>query len=107
MEYFAALATVTLVILVLAVVLFRLTRDPGILAGIGALYYWSLFGAWYVIIDKTGGFSGKAYHYLEYKMFPVALDGNSIDAIGNLITESIGVIDGVTRTTTCVAVSIG
>jgi len=35
------------------------------------------------------------------------VDGPSIDVIGQLVTESIGKIDGVTRTTTCVAVSIG
>jgi len=40
------------------------------------LYYWSLFGAWYLVIDKTGGFSGKSYHYLEQKLFPIALDGD-------------------------------
>ena len=39
--------------------------------------------------------------------FIAVVDGNSLDAIGNLVTEAIGVIDGVTRTTTCVAVSIG
>ena len=44
------------------------------LVGIAALYYWSLYGAWYIVIDKTGGFSGKNYQYLEGKMFPIALD---------------------------------
>jgi DNA-binding Lrp family transcriptional regulator len=39
--------------------------------------------------------------------FIAVVDGNTLDAIGNLVTESIGVVDGVTRTTTCVAVSIG
>jgi len=39
--------------------------------------------------------------------FIAVVDGASLDAIGNLVTESIGTIDGVTRTTTCVAVSIG
>jgi DNA-binding Lrp family transcriptional regulator len=39
--------------------------------------------------------------------FIAVVDGASLDAIGNLVTESIGVIDGVTRTTTCVAVAIG
>ena len=38
--------------------------------------------------------------------FIVVVDGASLDAIGNLVTESIGTIDGVTRTTTCVAVSL-
>ena len=39
--------------------------------------------------------------------FIAVVDGSTLDAIGNLVTESIGTIDGVTRTTTCVAVSIG
>jgi DNA-binding Lrp family transcriptional regulator len=39
--------------------------------------------------------------------FIAVVDGLSLDAIGNLVTESIGTIDGVTRTTTCVAVAIG
>lgn len=39
--------------------------------------------------------------------FIAVVDGLSLDAIGNLVTESIGIIDGVTRTTTCVAVAIG
>jgi DNA-binding Lrp family transcriptional regulator len=39
--------------------------------------------------------------------FIVVVDGASLDAIGNLVTESLGTIDGVTRTTTCVAVAIG
>jgi DNA-binding Lrp family transcriptional regulator len=39
--------------------------------------------------------------------FIAVVDGQSLDSIGNLVTESIGTIDGVTRTTTCVAVAIG
>ena len=39
--------------------------------------------------------------------FIAVVDGGSLDAIGTLVTESIGTIDGITRTTTCVAVSIG
>ncbi len=38
--------------------------------------------------------------------FIVVMDGQSLDAIGQVVTDSIGVVDGVTRTTTCVAVSI-
>ena len=76
MEFFALLTVITLVIAWLALALFRRHRDTGILVGIAALYYWSLFGAWYIIIDKTGGFSGKNYHYLEYKLFPISLDSD-------------------------------
>lgn len=81
MEYFAVLATATLLIGVLAFAVFRKSRDAGTLVGTAALYYWSLFGAWYVVIDKTGGFSGKHYQYLEKKMFPIALDVDYMTAI--------------------------
>jgi uncharacterized protein YeaO (DUF488 family) len=39
--------------------------------------------------------------------FIAVVEGPTLDAIGRLVTDEIGVIDGVTRTTTCVAVSIG
>src|SRR5271163_2995337 len=76
MEFFALLAVATAVIAVLAFAIYRKRGDLGFLVGIGALYYWTLYGAWYIVIDKTGGFSGKNYHYLELKMFPIHLDGN-------------------------------
>ena len=75
MEYFTLLGASTLVIALLALALYRQRRDLGVVVGIAALYYWSLYGAWSIIIDKTGGFSGQHYQYLEYKMFPIALDG--------------------------------
>src|ERR1700736_86250 len=76
MEYFALLVVATVMIVVLAAALYRRRRDPGTLVGIAVLYYWSLFGAWYIVIDETGGFSGKNYQYLEGKLFPIALDQN-------------------------------
>jgi DNA-binding Lrp family transcriptional regulator len=39
--------------------------------------------------------------------FIAVVEGPTLDEIGRLVTDEIGVIDGVTRTTTCVAVSIG
>ena len=39
--------------------------------------------------------------------FIAIVEGPSLDAIGRLVTDGIGTIDGVTRTTTCVAVAIG
>ncbi len=39
--------------------------------------------------------------------FIAVVDGQSLDSIGSLVTDSIGIIDGVTRTTTCVAVTVG
>src|SRR6202049_4840156 len=75
MEYFTLLGASTLVIAGLAAALYVQRRDVGIVVGIAALYYWSLYGAWSIVIDKTGGFSGQHYQYLESKMFPIALDG--------------------------------
>jgi hypothetical protein len=76
MEYFALLTVATIMIAALAFALFHKRHDYGVLVGVAALYYWSLFGAWYLVIDKTGGFSGKNYHYLEQKLFPISLDGD-------------------------------
>src|ERR1041385_4013748 len=82
MEYFALLTVATVIIVVLAAVLYRKRGDAGTLIGIGALYYWSLFGAWFLVIDKTGGFSGKNYQYLEGKLFPISLDHDYLLALG-------------------------
>ncbi len=81
MEFFVLLTGATVAIAVLAGAVYRRCRDVGTLVGIAALYYWSLFGAWYIVIDKTGGFSGKNYQYLEGKLFPIALDQNYLLAL--------------------------
>ena len=81
MPYYTALTTATVIIAVLAFAVYRRSRDLGTLVGTAALYYWSLYGAWYVVLDKRGGFSGKSYHYLERKMFPVALDNHYLVTI--------------------------
>jgi DNA-binding Lrp family transcriptional regulator len=39
--------------------------------------------------------------------FIAQIEGPTLDAIGRLVTDEIGAIDGVTRTTTCVAIAIG
>jgi len=38
--------------------------------------------------------------------FIAVVEGPSLDAIGRLVTDDIGTIDGVTRTTTCVTVTM-
>ncbi|MFQ5897560.1 MAG: Lrp/AsnC ligand binding domain-containing protein [Candidatus Methylomirabilia bacterium] len=38
--------------------------------------------------------------------FIAVVEGPSLDAIGQMVTEAIGVIEGVIRTTTCVAIAI-
>ena len=81
MEYLALLTTATLIVLVLTLALYRKTGDMGVLVGMAALYYWSLFGAWFVILDKSGGSALRFYAYLELKMFRVALDRNYMLAL--------------------------
>ena len=61
------LTAATVVIAVLMFALYRQRRDMGVVVGAVALYYWSLYGAWSIVIDKTGGFSGQHYQYLESK----------------------------------------
>ena len=39
--------------------------------------------------------------------FIAQVEGATLDGIGQLVTDQIGVIDGVTRTTTCVDIAIG
>src|SRR5262245_13865706 len=38
--------------------------------------------------------------------FIAVVEGSTLDAVGRLVTDEIGSIDGVTRTTTCLAVAI-
>jgi DNA-binding Lrp family transcriptional regulator len=38
--------------------------------------------------------------------FIAVIEGPTLDAVGRLVTDDIGSIDGVTRTTTCMAVSL-
>jgi len=39
--------------------------------------------------------------------FIAVVEGPTLDAVGRLVTDEIGSIDGGTRTTTCLAVAIG
>lgn len=81
MEYFAILGVSTAIIAALTLAIYRIGRDAGVIVGVLALYYWSLLGAWSIVIDKTGGFSGKHYYYLETKLFPVSLDRDYMIAL--------------------------
>ncbi len=59
-----------------AIALWLKTRTPGFLLGIASLYFWSIHGAWAIVYDLLGGESGKHYHYLYDKLFPIYLDEN-------------------------------
>ena len=59
----------------------------------------------YVLIETAAGKTKSVKHALgRLKGGPSTMV--HLDAIGRLVTDEIGTIDGVTRTTTCVAVSI-
>ncbi|MGB4995113.1 MAG: hypothetical protein WBO50_08130, partial [Nitrospira sp.] len=74
MDFYLLLTGVTIVILLLAGLVWSRTRHLSFPLGIGLIYYWSLFGAWSIVQDRLGGASGKRYDYLEAKLFPVMLD---------------------------------
>ena len=74
MDFYLLLTGVTIVILLLAGLVWSRTRHLSFPLGIGLIYYWSLFGAWSIVQDRLGGESGKRYDYLEAKLFPVMLD---------------------------------
>lgn len=76
MAYYTVLSFATAFIVVLGGLVWMRTRSAAFLLGIAFLYYWSLYGAWSIVVDKLGGDSGKQYGYLESKMFPVSLDDN-------------------------------
>ena len=44
---------------------------------------------------------------LPARLSIAVIEGSTLDALGRLVTDGIGAIDGVTRTTTCVAVTVG
>jgi hypothetical protein len=100
-EYFVLLGAATVVIAVLTAALYRRRRDLGVVVGAVALYYWSLYGAWSIVVDKMGGFSGKQYHYLEKKLFPISLDANYMITLalyaGFIMVAELAMLAALTR----------
>src|SRR5262250_3269660 len=76
MEYYALLSVCTLVILVLAGLIWRKTKAIAFLIGFAFMYFWSLYGAWFIISDTLAGEKGERYQYLFFNIVPVYLDSN-------------------------------
>lgn len=74
MSFFTFLTCATVSLIALAVFAWRRSRSAAFPFGIAVFYFWSLHGAWAIITDQLGGHSGKRYHYLFDKVFPVYLD---------------------------------
>ena len=70
------LVVCTALMIFAAIALWSKTHNLGFLLGIAALYFWSIHGAWAIVYDLLGGDSGKHYHYLYDKLFPIYLDEN-------------------------------
>jgi len=78
MQYYLILVVSTGIIAILAIILWAKVRDVSLVLGIALLYYWSLFGAWFIVKDRLGGDTYGRYRYLEAKLFAVHLDDSYI-----------------------------
>ncbi len=78
---YIVLFTLTLIISFLAFLAYRRTKEPAFVVASFLLYYWSLFGSWFLIIEKSGGSSGMRYQYLESKLFPIELGFDYLTSI--------------------------
>lgn len=74
MLFLTTLGLFTLAFLSLAVVIWFRTRNLAFPVGLGLLYYWTYYGAWFVVVDRLRGFSLLRYEYLYAKLFPIYLD---------------------------------
>jgi hypothetical protein len=74
MSFYVLLSASTLIIASLAWAIWRKTKSVSFVIGIGFLYYWSLFGAWFLVTDKLGHDSGMHYYYVEGQLFTIFLD---------------------------------
>ena len=66
--------TFTVLIALLAVLLWRKSGSIDYLFGAAALYFWSIHGAWGFVYDKTRDTTLFRYHYLEEALFEVSID---------------------------------
>ncbi|HVN96733.1 MAG TPA: hypothetical protein VMT62_09910 [Syntrophorhabdaceae bacterium] len=89
MMFYVTLISATCIIVALMLLIWLRTRNVAFPLGIAFLYYWSLYGAWSIIADKTGGESGMHYQYLEEKLFAVNLDN---DYLLTLVLYSLFII---------------
>ncbi len=76
LEFTLLLLGSTLLFCFLGGLIWYRTRNAGFALGLFFLYYWSLYGAWAIVTDLSGGQSGKRYQYLYDKLFFIYLDGD-------------------------------
>jgi oligosaccharide repeat unit polymerase len=76
MIYYAVLGVASLLFLALGLTIWLKTRSIAFLIGLGFIYYWTLWGSWFIVYDLRGGNSGFQYDYLYYKLFAIHLDSD-------------------------------
>jgi hypothetical protein len=64
----------TAVIVALAIATWIRTRNPAYPIGFGLIYYWTLYGAWFILIDTFGGDTGMRYRAIDELSFAVEPD---------------------------------
>jgi oligosaccharide repeat unit polymerase len=74
MEYYILLSIATIIIIVLALLIWVKTRSISFPIGIAFMYFLSVFGAWTMVADRLGEGGNRQYEYLEKKLFTIYLD---------------------------------
>ncbi|MCP4291931.1 MAG: hypothetical protein GY780_08865, partial [bacterium] len=75
-DFHLLLASVTGIYCLLVWFIWQKSQNLAFPLGFFFLYYWSLSGAWDLVSNLAGARSGKRYHYLFDKLFPVELNGD-------------------------------
>ena len=80
MQHFATLAILTSAIIFLGWKIWKQSREPGFIIGLGLIYYWTLMGAWFLIYDDLSGGAGinfgLSYYIYTELLFPVNTDNS-------------------------------
>jgi hypothetical protein len=74
MSYYVLLLAASVIIAWLTWRIWRKTHEMSFVIGLCLIYYWSLYGAWSIVADGTGGTTPRRYHYLYDKLFTIELD---------------------------------
>lgn len=89
MIYYTILVVATLLFLLLGLAIWTSTRSIAFVIGLAFIYYWTLWGGWFIVYDLRGGNSGFLYDYLYYKLFPIHLDS---DYLWTLVLYSVFIL---------------
>ncbi len=78
MKFYLLLGAITLLYGSFAAVIWARTKNLAFPLGLGLLYYWTCYGAWFIVADQLRGHSYLRYEYFFAKLFPLFLDDSYI-----------------------------